>query len=464
MATIVKRETKSGISYKIQVKYKDKGSGEVVVKSTTWKPSDGMGLRQQAKEVKAFADAYETQMRQAIDAGAQTAKCDQLFKTFAEEWLNKIKEEFSLNYYVKSKLAVNLADKYIGGYKLRELNPSIIQNFYNKIDKLERTITKVIPRPVEIRKAMEKSGIGYMKLRYEKNISSFAISQTLEGNPISIQNAKLIAKALNEDVNILYDIQVKKEKYAYESIHKIKRTVRAILSVAKKQRLIEENYAKADFIDFPKRPPNEIKCMNAEQARKFYATLKDFPDIRSKTAMMITLLTGIRRGELCGLEWKDIDWKNSEIKIQRSITTIGGYGVICKDPKTETSKRTLSISEEMIEQLKEYKSWQDKEKAKWGDRWVDIDRLFTMLNGDRINPSTIHNWLNAVTDAAELPRVTLHSLRHTNITLSILAGVPLITVSGRAGHARTSTTTDVYSHFLKSGDRDAVKKLNTLLG
>lgn len=464
MATIVKRESKSGICYKIQVKYKDKGSGETVVKSTTWRPSAGMGARQQSKEVKVFADTYESQMRQAIDAGVQTAKCDQLFKTFAEEWLNKVKVEFSLNYYVKSKLSINLTNKYIGGYKLRELNPSIIQSFYDKLDKLERTITKVIPKPVEIRKAMERSGNSYTKLRYEKNITSFAIEQSLLGKPVGLNNAKLIAKAVGEDVNILYDIQVRKEKYAYESIHKVKRTVRAILSVAKKQRLVDENYAKADYIDFPKRPPNEIKCMNAEQARKFYATLKDFPDIRSKTAMMITLLTGIRRGELCGLEWKDIDWKNCELKIQRSVTAVGGYGIICKDPKTESSKRTLSISEEMTEQLKVYKSWQDREKEKWGDKWVDIDRLFTMQNGDRINPSVIRNWLNAVTDTAELPRVTLHSLRHTNITLSILAGVPLITVSGRAGHARTSTTTDVYSHFLKSGDRDAVKKLNTLLG
>jgi len=68
-------------------------------------------------------------------------------------------------------------------------------------------------------------------------------------------------------------------------------------------------------------------------------------------------------------------------------------------------------------------------------------------------------WVHKVCDAAGLPYRTVHSLRHTNITMQIAAGVPLVTVAGRAGHARTSTTTDIYSHFLKSSDKTAAEKL-----
>ena len=70
--------------------------------------------------------------------------------------------------------------------------------------------------------------------------------------------------------------------------------------------------------------------------------------------------------------------------------------------------------------------------------------------------------VHKVCDAAGLPHRTVHSLRHTNITMQIAAGVPLVTVAGRAGHARTSTTTDIYSHFLKSSDKTAAEKLEQL--
>ena len=82
--------------------------------------------------------------------------------------------------------------------------------------------------------------------------------------------------------------------------------------------------------------------------------------------------------------------------------------------------------------------------------------------GDPIYPSTIEFWVDKVCQAAGLPHLMLHSLRHINITMQIAAGVPLVTVAGRAGHARTSTTTDIYSHFLKTADRTAAKKLEEL--
>jgi integrase len=79
-----------------------------------------------------------------------------------------------------------------------------------------------------------------------------------------------------------------------------------------------------------------------------------------------------------------------------------------------------------------------------------------------IHPSIISFWVHKICDQAGLPHRTVHSLRHTNITMQIAAGVPLVTVAGRAGHARTSTTTDIYSHFLKSSDRTAAEKIEEL--
>ena len=114
----------------------------------------------------------------------------------------------------------------------------------------------------------------------------------------------------------------------------------------------------------------------------------------------------------------------------------------------ESVAESLGIDEESIDQrealLKKY------------------SKLFISEEGGQIYPGTIDNWVHKICEEAGLPHRTVHSLRHTNITMQIAAGIPLVTVSGRAGHARTSTTTDIYSHFLKSSDKTAAEKLERL--
>lgn len=82
--------------------------------------------------------------------------------------------------------------------------------------------------------------------------------------------------------------------------------------------------------------------MNDEDAKKFYAAADAYPDIRYKTAAMILLLTGMRRGELCGLEWSNIDFKEATITIELSVTTVARIGIVDKEPKTESSKRVIA--------------------------------------------------------------------------------------------------------------------------
>ena len=180
-----------------------------------------------------------------------------------------------------------------------------------------------------------------------------------------------------------------------------------------KQRLINDNYASADYIDFPKRPSKEIDYMNDEDAKKFYAAADTYPDIRYKTAAMILLLTGMRRGELCGLEWSNIDFKEATITIERSVTTVAGVGVVDKEPKTESSKRVIAISDKLLSVLTEYKVWYDQYRFDMGDQWKETDRLFIAECGTQIYPGTVYTWVHKVCDAAGLPHRTVHSLRHT---------------------------------------------------
>ena len=463
MATIRKRQLKNGgNAYTVQVKFKDKGSGKIILETTTWRPDGKMTAKQEERAVQTFAEEFERQIKATVNGAMPTVDTPNItFREFAAQWLEKIKRDCSLNYYVKACDSITLANEYIGGYKLREITPAVIQNFYDKLDAMKKKMSKVFPKP-EFRSVLEKYGYNYMKLRYEVNIQSCTLANAFAGKAVSKNWSNDFAERTGIPFHELFGEKITEEPYAYETIHKFKRIIRAILSLAKKNRLVTDNYASADYINFPKRPPHKIECMSDEDAKRFYKFLLDYPDIRYKSAMLLFLLAGFRRGEVAGLEWKDIDIDKGEITVCRSVTTVNGYGMIEKEPKTETSKRTLAIPEVLIETLKEYKEWQDNRRTELGDYMQENDYLFTQENGKRLYPSTFTGWLNKMLREANIDYYSLHSLRHTNITLQIAAGVPIVTVSARAGHARTSTTSDIYAYALRSTDRLAADKLGSI--
>lgn len=170
MATIRKRKTKDGeLSYLIQVKFTDKGSGQQIIRTATWKPETPMSPKQEERAVAAFADSYEKQIKESVTGSKVAENYNITFRDFAAEYLEKAKRDHSLNNYVNCRDAVNVANQYIGGYKVRELTPAIIQSFYDKIDQQQKTTMRVVPKP-EFRAVLESHGFNYKKLRYEYHV------------------------------------------------------------------------------------------------------------------------------------------------------------------------------------------------------------------------------------------------------------------------------------------------------
>jgi integrase len=166
---------------------------------------------------------------------------------------------------------------------------------------------------------------------------------------------------------------------------------------------------------------------------------------------------------MCGLEWKDIDFENKIISVCRSSQYVAGKGIFTKETKTETSDRTIKLPSPAFQVLKEHKVWQAQERLKMGDKWVASDRIFTQCDGKPMSPDTITGWFHDFIAKTDLPQITIHSLRHTNATLLIAAGVPLRTVSNRLGHAQTSTTSNIYSHAICTLDELAADALDDIL-
>jgi integrase len=179
--------------------------------------------------------------------------------------------------------------------------------------------------------------------------------------------------------------------------------------------------------------------------------------------IMLLLYTGLRRGELMGLEWKDIDFETRQMQIVRTSQYIGNKTIITKEPKTVSGRRKFTLSKTACNMLMEYRRWQNMNRLKLGSQWIDSDRLFTTWNGQPMYPDTISGWFTDFLAKNGLPKVSLHSLRHYNGTMMIAEGVDIRTVSKRLGHADTSTTLNVYAHALKSRDSEAADRLDEVL-
>lgn len=238
------------------------------------------------------------------------------------------------------------------------------------------------------------------------------------------------------------------------------RFISKMLNTAIRWGMIDVNVA--GRADPPKLIRREIQCLNERETSHMIHLLNEEP-IQYRTMILLLLYTGMRRGELCGLEWKDIDFTERRLSIVRTSQYIGHGQIITKEPKTRSGRRELSLSPTLCTLLKDYRVWQNTRRLRIGERWVNTDRLFTQSNGEPIYPDTVTEWFAKFLKRHDLPKVTLHSLRHTNATLMIAEGVDICTVSKRLGHANTSVTLDVYAHALKTKDSDAADKLDAVL-
>ena len=241
------------------------------------------------------------------------------------------------------------------------------------------------------------------------------------------------------------------------------RLLRAMLHKAVYWQLIVAN--PAERVQPPKARKPKRRSYDDEQTKILLENLELLPseDTKYKVAIILTVFTGVRLGELMGLEWQDVDFKNGIISINRSSQYLADMGVFTKVPKTESSIREIAIPEFIISLLEEYKLWYEEQKSIYSELWTNSDRLFVQADGKPMHPSTISKWFVKYVGQIGLPVINFHGLRHTNATLLISQQVDVATVSARLGHAQITTTYNFYVHPLKSHDRTAGNVLENLL-
>ena len=189
----------------------------------------------------------------------------------------------------------------------------------------------------------------------------------------------------------------------------------------------------------------EREMYTVEEAQEFLNHLQNAP-IKYRTFFILAIFSGFRRGELLGLEWKDIDFENCVITIRRTSLYAKEKGIFEGTPKTEGSYRCLKLPAKVMDALRGYKQAQDEDIRKLGDRWHETDRLFTTWDGHPMGPDSVRHWLEKFCKREGLRYVNVHSFRHLNASMLIQNGVDVRTVSAALGHSQTSTTLNIYAH------------------
>ncbi|OPX90294.1 MAG: putative prophage phiRv2 integrase [Pelotomaculum sp. PtaB.Bin104] len=241
-----------------------------------------------------------------------------------------------------------------------------------------------------------------------------------------------------------------------KSISYAHRIISSILQDATQWQVIGSN--PCSRVKPPKVTKKQAACYDEEQTATMLAALET-EELKYQSMLQLALFTGLRRGELMGLEWQDVDFDKKTLEIRQSSQYLPGKGVFTKSPKNESSERLLSLPPFLIDLLRQYRRQQSEDRLKVGDLWQGSDRLFTTWDGRPMHPDTPTRWFSKFIKKHGLPHLPFHGIRHTAATMLINQGLPAKSISGRLGHADIGTTMNIYGHYLKSADREAADRL-----
>lgn len=243
------------------------------------------------------------------------------------------------------------------------------------------------------------------------------------------------------------------------------RVLSRALTMAWRWRLVAQNVAK--LVEPPKKRKYRPTIWTPEEAVRFLEVIAQH---RLFALYVTAMLSGLRRGEIFGLKWSDVDLERRILHVRREMLMIKtGEGrprrpVLSDELKSDTSHRTVAMSETLTRALLTHKEEQEEEKRVLGSRYMDEGLVFCRPDGGRYHLESIsRTQFNKLQEQAGVPRIRFHDLRHTHASWMLANGVHPKVVSERLGHSSITITMDTYSHVIPGVDREAAEGLDVLL-
>lgn len=245
-----------------------------------------------------------------------------------------------------------------------------------------------------------------------------------------------------------------------KSVRYVHDVVNRILRDALRWRLVTHNVA--TLADPPKlrvagRP--EFRTWTSKELNAFLVSVADH---RLYAAWLLLATTGMRRGEVLGLRWTDVDFGSTTVSVRRSLVCVK-HEAEYSETKTVKSRRAVALDPATLAALRTHRAAQAAEKLAAGETYDDRGLVFCTPLGRELHPERFSRAFLRRSKSAGLPRIRLHDLRHTWATLALQAGIHPKVVSERLGHANVSITLDIYSHVAPSMHAEAAAKVAGLI-
>ncbi|WP_342045960.1 site-specific integrase [Bacillus sp. OTU530] len=238
------------------------------------------------------------------------------------------------------------------------------------------------------------------------------------------------------------------------TVNKIHNVLKRCLRYAVKIGMIQKN--PAEFVDPQKEEPKELVVWDEQQAQHFMELTKKS---RNHIAFVLALTTGMRKGEILGLRWQDIDFENKSLSIRQTLSPLNK---IQTGGKTTAARRFISLPDMTLDALKQHRLRLKKEKLKMGEAYTDNDLVVCTRFGNVLGHNDLSDSFQLYLKRSGLPKIRFHDLRHTHATLLLKAGVHVKIVSERLGHTNIAITLNTYSHIMPGMQEEAVRKFEEL--
>ena len=294
---------------------------------------------------------------------------------------------------------------------------------------------------IKVRPSSHQTYQGYIHNHIQPNIGEIPLEKLT-----SLDLQKFYKKLLTQGRVDRVEAKGQPKGLSAKTVRNIHQILSSSLKLAQEQRLILTNPAEGCAL--PRVEHQEMKTLTTVQLASFFREARESGVFE---LYYLELATGLRRGELLGLKWEDVDLERGDLRVRRQVSRINGE-VMEAPLKTKNAYRTLPLAEDTVSVLRE-------QRRKVGNStWV-----FPSSNGGPISPDSVLHMLHRVLKRAGLPKVRFHDLRHTFATLALQNGVDVKTVSGMLGHFSAGFTLDTYAHITSAAQRQAAQTMGNVL-
>lgn len=256
--------------------------------------------------------------------------------------------------------------------------------------------------------------------------------------------SKISRRHIQAFINSLSDGNEKYKPLGPKTVRNYINYTSSIFEYAIRLDLVSNNPCSKIILPALKKVEREVYTLT--EAQTFIDTLIQKAPIVFQTYFILAIYGGLRRGELCGLTWNDIDFENEIISIDKALYHISNKGSTLDTPKSASSNRSLKLPSEVFEFFRKLKIFYENEKCRLGSYWNDTEFVFKDEDGNSLSPLKPNRWLHRFCENENLKYITPHSFRHLCASLMIDSGASVKTVQACLGHSDASTTLNIYAH------------------